>query len=153
LGAIYLLSFVTDALACDREDGRRRAYTLTTACGFLLPLLSAFFVLRSHSVSGLDATAAAELRGIDASIYESLESDIQKTLLILSAMLLVSVVISLLLRDVYFIDTAVAAIPMVYAIYLFFAERLPALSTTIVLLCVFYFVCRLMLMIGEPMKK
>ena len=153
LGLLYLFGFLADALLCDRADGRRRAYLLTTACGLLIPLMTLLTYLRIRSLSDIEPQAAQELKGIDLTLYQASLTQAQKSLVIFAVMLLISVAVSLLLRDIYFVDVIIAAVPAVYAVYYFFSERLPLFSTTVLLLSVFYFLCRLLLMTGEPMRK
>lgn len=154
LGLLFCLGFVADALMRDRVDGKRRAYTLTNLCGVVFALVGVAVSWRSRKLlaTELSEEAIEALSYADLSIYHAAETEDVKILLTFSALIAATVLISLLLRDIYFLDSILAVGPLVYIIYLFHAEKLTLFPMAILILAAFYFICRMLVMHFEPMR-
>ena len=151
LGLLHVLGNLFDALRQDREDGRRRAYLAANLLSGMLPLLTLCVHLRTRAVTALSVEAQEALRHFDAHVLRTAECEDASLILRLSLMIAGCLLISLLLRDIYFVDVITATVPAVYAIYAVFAERLTLFPIAVLILCVLHLFCRILLMTSEPM--
>ena len=153
LGIAHVLGNIVHSLYLDRADGKRRAFICVNLGGITLSALGLWVWNRAKELSLLDEEAAAELGTWDSAILAGVEDGAQSITLKLSLMILVGIAISIILRDVYFIDAAVAVIPFVYSAHLVATEKLRLFPLAIIFITLFYLIFRLLILRCEPMSK
>ena len=153
LGIAHVLGNIVHSLYLDRADGKRRAFICVNLGGITLSALGLWVWNRAKELSLLDEEAAAELGTWDSAILAGVEDGAQSITLKLSLMILVGIAISIILRDVYFIDAAVAVIPFVYSAHLVATEKLRLFPLAIIFITLFYLIFRLLILICEPMSN
>ncbi len=126
LGGIYECSRM------DRVDGKHRA---ATAANITAVFFSAFLIWLYRVAVRLEGFAGNELE--DLNIFErevlALAPDMNMgLLLVFAALSLLLVAISLILRDIYFIDAVMALPPVLVLIYLWGAEKITVQSEVVV---------------------
>lgn len=153
LGITHVLGNIVHSLYLDRADGKRRGFICVNLAGISLSTLGFWVWRRAGQLSLLDEEAAAELGSRDAAILLGVEDGAQSIILKLSIIILISVVISIVLRDVYFIDAIIAAIPFAYSAHLVAREKLHLFPLAIIFITFSYLIFRLLILICEPMSK
>ncbi len=141
------------ALTLDRADGKRRAFWTVNIFGGVISLCVIPIVMRMSRLSKLEGIEKINLLPFDSKLQIGIESGADKILIRIAIMIAIAVIISILLRDIYFIDAVLATVPLIYSLYVFSAEILKSLALECFLLVLLYFVFRIAIMIFEPMKK
>lgn len=158
-GSIY------DAVFLDKADGKKRLFVATGLLGFLSSAIA--FAGIKLNLAAQEFTRVffeSELTDEQVELVEKLElfgidvlkvSDKEKEVLIFVAIaLLVGVVISLVLRGVYFVDVILAAIPFFYTLFALHAESFSTVTPFIVIPVSVYFICRAVLLVtGAGLKE
>ena len=153
LGIAHLLGGIVHSLYLDRSDEKRRAFICVNLAGVALAGVGFWIWRRASLLNLLDEEAVSELGARDSAILLSLEDGAPSIILKLSVILLIGVALSIILRDVYFIDTIVAAVPFAYSAYLVSNEKLSLFPLTVLMITLIYFSFRLLVMLCEPMSK
>lgn len=154
LGIAHVLGNIVHSLYLDRADGKRRGFICVNLAGIALSALGFWVWRRAELLSHIGAVLDEDKLGSrDAAILAGVEDGAQSIILKLSLMILVGVAISIILRDVYFIDAAVAVIPFVYSAHLVATEKLRLFPLAIIFITLFYLIFRLLILICEPMSK
>ena len=155
LSIVHTAGSVLYALSLDKEDGKRRAFLCVNAFGGIIGALCLVVWRKCNEMANMTFTddEVRELSDIDAEIYEGLEGDSAKLLLIIGAIILATVLVSVLLRDLYYIDVILCSVPLVYSIKVFFTETLTVFGGLVFAASVVYFVFRVLIMLSEPMRK
>lgn len=141
------------ALKLDSKDGKRRAFWAVNLFGVCISLYVIPIVKRMGELVGIYESERFKLLPLDSKLYAGIESGAAEILKRVAIMIVVSVVISILLRDIYFIDAALAIVPFGYSLYVFADKSLDTLALECFLLTAMYFVFRIAVMIFEPMRK
>lgn len=151
--AVHVTGQFICALNLDRADGKRRAFICANICGATIP---AFALLVKRTASALAALTEEEMFEKDAffrEIYDGLEDGGDKLIMKIAIITIVTVVLSFILRDIYFLDAALSAVPFGYTLYLAFAEKLTMFELLMFIVTFAYFVFKLLLVFFEPMAK
>ena len=155
LSLVHMSGSIIYALMLDKVDGKRRAYWCVNSFGALIGGLCLAIWKKSEIIRATTFTdeELKELSDIDSEIFMGLEGDSARILLVVGAMLLVGVLVSLILRDVYYIDVILCAVPCVYSLKAFFAEKLTMFGGVVFFAVTVCFAFRILVMISEPMRK
>ncbi len=153
LGLIHVSGSIVYALSLDKADGKKRAFYCTNICGICASALGFLVYRRAGELASIAEADATELGTRDYAIYLGTEEDIQGLILKISIMILCGIALSVILRDIYFIDAFTAAVPLCYTVYLIFSEKLNLFSQAILAIVSFYFFCRVLIMIFEPVSE
>ncbi len=159
VSAIVFCGNLFEAVHTDKKEGRRQTFCGAGIFGVFSIVLSAAALFISSFVKStyekflnselteeeLDLERLMKALGIDI-IKEVPEKEADVLLFVIIA-LAVGVVISYLLKEVYFIDVITAAVPFVYVVFAFHAEKLSTVPMLTVFPVCSYFVCRLALMV------
>ena len=147
---VDVLGNVVECLMRDREDGKRRAFYAANLSAVAAPAFCLLVLSRLDKVSDIPAE---EISYFDSKIFVSLAlNESFEPFQTLIWMCLGCVLISLLLRRLYFIDAILALIPLGYAIVMWELERLPEFEPILVSLLVIPLVFRIAVMLGEPVS-
>lgn len=153
LGLIHVSGNILHAISLDKADGKRRAFICANICGICAALLGIWVWRKAKQLSLLDDAAVSELGVRDHAILLGAENDEHSILLKISVIILATVVLSLILRDIYFIDVISSAVPFLYVLYLFSTEKLTLFAQTAFVVTLLYFAYRILILISEPMAK
>ena len=155
LAAVHMAGNVIHALMLDKTDGKRRAFLCVNVCGGLFGAMCIGVWKRIETLGSLTLTdkEIKALSDIDTEIYKGLDSGSEKLLLIIGITILATVLISVILRDLYFIDVILCALPFIYSVKVFFAEELTVFGGLVFTATAIYFIFRIMVLISEPMRK
>ena len=124
---LCIIAFLGGAIECirrDREDGRHRAAWLADIVSAGTAALLWYICKNADKLAEFSEEEAMELNYFDYAIYQYSADMNLKILENFAIALVVFVVISLVLSDVYFIDAVLAAVPAVAFVYLWGAEKL-----------------------------
>jgi hypothetical protein len=155
LGFIHMAGSIIYAVSLDKDDAKRRAFWCVNAVGTLVGTLCIVVWRKSSILENAKFTddQIRELSDIDAEIFNGLESDSAKVLLVIGVMMLVTVLVSVVMRDLYYIDVILCAVPCIYSLWAFFTEVLTVFGGVVFTAVAAYFVMRIFIMISEPMRK
>ena len=155
LSIVHMSGSVIYALMLDKVDGKRRAYWCVNSLGALVGALCLAIWKKSEVIRDVKFTEdeLRELSDIDSELFMGLEGDSARILFVIGVMLLVGVVVSLLLRDVYYIDVILCAVPCIYSLRAFFSEELTMFGGVAFSAVAVCFIFRVLVMISEPMRK
>ena len=147
LGALHVAGNLVECLLRDREDGRHRLWI----CAKISSLFPAAFCLLCTKVAD-----KVPIDGVNDRIpifkelaFKMTKPDNMEIVTRIGWIYLIIFAISLVLYNVYFIDTILTAIPLVYTIHMLYSENLsfnPALFTVLAAIC---FMTHLTLCVGE----
>jgi hypothetical protein len=154
LGLLHIVGNIIHSLLLDRADGKRRAFICANVCGGAIVGFAAWLWLKLRGLAAYDDPfEAEELSRLDLKISIAAEEDFQKLIFNIAVMIAITVLISILLRDIYFIDAILALVPLVYCVYIvLLKDKLILFGELMLGATFFYFVCRMLLMIFEPMR-
>ncbi len=140
---VSVLSGVWECISRDRLDGGHRV-GLAGDVVALVASGSMFFIWkRAEFLSLGESFYIVELNHFDLEIYENLENMNIKIFLVLACVYLGLALVSLLLKDVYFIDAILAAVPLVVTVYMWNVDKLTAHAELVVTAAAVYFAVRL----------
>lgn len=140
-----------DSLIADRTDGKKRAVLCADLCAAVLAVLALAVFLRSEMLAG---SSAEEWNFLDRAIGPALENGSSfSPYWRVALMYALTVVISRLLKDVYFVDAAVSLIPLCFTLAHWHEKTLPAYGASVAALAVCYTICRLTLTFFPLSKK
>ncbi|MBQ7383777.1 MAG: hypothetical protein IJV72_03185 [Clostridia bacterium] len=153
LGILHVSGNVVHAAVLDKADGKRRAFVSTNIFGVAVFTLGLALKTHAAKLTLLDETAIAELGALDLKILEGVESGIYEVIFKLGLFVLISVAVSLILRDIYFLDVIFAAFPLALTVYLLNADKLTAFPAVVLAVIFLYFAFRVLVLATEPMAK
>lgn len=140
---IAVLSGVWECISRDRLDGGHRV-GLAGDVVALVASGSMFFIWkRAEFLSFGESFYIVELNHFDLEIYENLENMNIKVFLVLACVYLGLALVSLLLKDIYFIDAILAAVPLAVTVYMWNIDKLTAHAELVVTAAAVYFAVRL----------
>ena len=154
LSLVHMAGNLFYALSLDKADGKRRAYWSVNLLGAVLSALCIYVFKRSKDIAAMaldDAKKIEELSDFDTEIFSGIEGGSAKLFLIIGILLLVTVVVSVVLRDLYYIDAALCIVPFLYSLWLFFTEKLTVFGGVAFTAVAVYFVFRILILFSEPM--
>ena len=153
MAAVHCLGNLVHSLYLDRDDEKRRAFLCVNILGGAVFAGGAFLYYKATSLLKLSVSDTKELAIYGEAILKGARNGEHKLILTLSLIVLATVVISILLRDIYFID-AICALPiLVYSIYIIAAEKLTVAAQAVLVFVFLYFAFRIALLLFEPMAK
>ena len=123
-GIIALVSAVVDCLFADRRDGKHRCAYAADAVSLAFVGFCLFVARRYRQLSLLTEDEVRLLGPFDTEILQCGAETGMKIFYVLAVAYVVLTVISLLLTDVYFIDAALALVPVVFLIYYWGADKI-----------------------------
>ncbi len=155
LATVHMAGNIIYALSLDKADGKRRAFLCVNVAGGLFGALCLFVWRKLEKMKSLEFSEEEleEMSDIDLEIFEGLESESAKLLLIIGIALLVTVALSVILRDLYYVDVILCALPFLYSVKVFFTEELTVFGGLVFAATAIYFIFRVLLMLSEPMRK
>lgn len=153
LAFLHVIGTVIGSVGIDRVDNKRRAFVSANVSGLTISLLGISVWRKAGELVEIDPEAALKLSYTEKAIRAGAAEGMEKILIKLSLIILVTVVISLILRDIYFIDVIAAAIPFIYTLYLFTTGKLTLFPDAAFMLTLLYLVIRIIVMLSEPMRK
>lgn len=153
LAALHVMGTVVGSIGRDRVDNKRRAFISANVSGVAISLLGLAVWRKAEKLSELDPNATMDLSHAERAIRAGAAEGMEEILIKISLIILVTVVISLILRDIYFIDVITAAVPFVYTLYLFTTSKLTLFPEAAFMLTLLYLVIRIIVMLSEPMRK
>ena len=140
------ISVLSGVIECIYIDQRRGTHTSAFA-GDIVALLAAgsvgFIWKRAEIISAMESVDTSELNVFDYEVYKNLGSMDTKVFVTLAFAFIVMTVISLVLRDIYFIDAILAIVPLTVTAYMWSAGTLTMHSEIVVTVSAVYFVVRL----------
>ena len=153
LGILHVSGNILYSLSLDKADKKRRAFICTTVFG--VAIFSAALWLKKHTeeLLMLEDDAISELGVKDKLILLETENSAHTILFKIGVIVLCTVLLSIILRDIYFIDVIASAVPFGYTLYLISFEKLTLFAPIALAVTFFYFVCRILLLTSEPMAK
>ena len=140
---IAVLSGVWECISRDRLDGGHRVGFAGDAVALAASGSMFFIWKRAEFLSLGESFYIVELNHFDLEIYENLENMNIKIFLVLACVYLGLALVSLLLKDIYFIDAILATVPLVVTVYMWSAGKLTAHAELVVTASAVYFAVRL----------
>ena len=144
LGTIAVIFSACECLLRDREDGKRRSAFVGNAvslfCGAFL--LKVWQMNRELPNEAADILMSEEFNPFEYAVKIGAELMDMKLFFILALFFFGTVLVSLLLSDVYFVHALVALPTTVYVIYAWSAEKLTVHPELVVTLCIVNFAVR-----------
>ena len=141
------------ALNLDRADGKRRAFWAVNLFGVCVSAYVIPIVRRMAEFADIEAKDKYKLLPFESKLQIGIENGADEILIRIALMIVIAVVISVILRDIYFIDVALAVVPFVYSLYVFSTKNLKSFALECFMLTTVYFVFRIAIMFFEPMRK
>ena len=143
------------ALILDREDGKRRAFWCVNLLGALIAMGGVWLWNRANELSVYeDPLAVEELSKFESKVALAAGESFQGIVLRLAIIFAISVIISIVLRDIYFIDAIIAIVPVGYAVNeVLLFDKLFVFEELCIILCALYFASRVALVVFEPMRS
>lgn len=159
LCGIHTVGAFYDAVYFDRADNKKRTFigvsawgAISSAACFGAIKLCNFsegfykkFIKGDFAEADMQLSDKLKLFGFD--VLSQQAEDEKKVITTIMALLIVSVVVGVILRGVYFIDVILAAIPFVYSIYSWHAGKLVCAPMFILVPVAVYFLARVGLFI------
>lgn len=154
LGGFSVLSGIAECVYMDRRDGGHRAALAGDAVA-LLAAGSAYFIWkRAEIVSAMENVDILELNVFDYEIYVNLGDMDTGILLSVVIAFLVLTAVSLILRDIYFIDAILSVAPLIVTSYMWSAGKITVHPELLVTVSAVYFAVRLIpALSGKPILR
>lgn len=134
LGIVALISAVADCIHMDKSDGKCRGAYAGDAVSLFFAVFCVFVARKYTELSSLSKDGAVALSRFENDILANGTQAEIKLLYILAALYVLLTVVSLILRDIYFIDALLCVPPATYLIYMWGAQRLTLLPEILVTL-------------------
>ena len=146
LAVLHCAGTLAECIRRDRESGGRRASIASSLCGLLCAALCVYiYVFATNAPTQPTPEMSFFERTL---IYNALGCDDLSPYVISASLLGATVILSFILRDIYFIDAALAAIPCAYVLYEWNVDGLPAHGALIATLGAVYFISRAAVMLS-----
>ena len=145
LVGMHSLGCLTECVRRDREDRRRRSALGTDAVA-LIAIGFCLYVLRL--IPKLATMEIVQMSLFERKIFFSLENANTSIFWKLAVIYAAAVLLRWLLRDLYYLDAALAAIPFGYTLYLWHGGRIPFHGSFLVTLAAVYLIARLIVMLS-----
>lgn len=149
---LHTAGILVYAIKLDRYDGKRRAFWAVNVFGVCIAAYVIPIVRRMAEFVDIDARDKAKLLPFESKLQIGIENGADKILIKIALMIVIATLISIILRDIYFIDTALAIVPFIYSLYVFSTKALKVFALECFLLTSVYFVFRISIMLFEPMR-
>lgn len=153
MAVVHCIGNLAHSLFLDRADGKRRAFACVNILGGSVLAGGAFLYYKATALLALGDVNSEELSVYSASVLEGAQKGEHKTVLTVALIVFATAVLSIILRDIYFIDAICAFPVLVYSVYLVGAEKLTIASQAVLVFVFLYFAFRLAVLFFEPMAK
>ena len=153
LAVLHTVGSIAHALVLDKADGKRRGFITAAVLGTILSAAGVWVWRRASDLLAYEDPLALEgLSKFELDLAVAAELGAHELILDIAIMIAISVVISLILRDIYFVDAILAVVPLVYAVNKVLVKgQLEIFRELTLILCTLYFVVRVALVAFEPM--
>ena len=148
LAALQVVGNIYECMLLDRSDGKHRAFILAN---FATALAAGFCLLVKWRERALGLITPDKLHPFDKTISFYARDYDMSLFYIVAAMCAIAIIVSLILRGVYFVDLALSLVPLVYVLIKFTTEELGPHGDILATAVLVATVCRLALTVsGEP---
>ena len=148
LGGLQVIGNYVDTIQRDRQDGRHRTWLLANLT-HLYAIFFCFYVLsREKKVADIPTM---EMKPFDVDVYLAtrLEEDFSR-FLVIAILCAVCILVSLLLKDLYFVDAILSLIPFGYMLFLWYTKKITAGPVILLTLLLMAVIVRVELMLAAP---
>lgn len=145
LVGMHSLGCLAECVRRDREDTRRRSALGTDAVG-LLAIGFCLYVLRL--IPKLATMELVKMNLFEKKIFFSLDQANTSIFWKLAILYAAAVLLRWLLRDLYYLDAAIAIIPFGYTLYLWHGGQIPFHGAFLVTFATVYLIARLIVMLS-----
>lgn len=154
LAILHTAGSIIQALVLDKNDGKRRGFVCAGVLGVMMLAGGVWVWRKAGDLLVYDDPFTVEsLSKTELQIATAAQDGVHALVLKIAVMIAVSVVLSLILRDIYFIDAILSVIPLVYAVNKALIHgQLVLFEEFILILCTLYFATRVALVAFEPMR-
>ncbi len=150
---VAVIGNILYALSLDRIDGKRRAYRCANVFG-LSGLLLAYWVYdNAETYRGMDIYELSKLDRLHIELARTYLNEDEGLIYKIALLLAISLAASFFLRDIYFLDAAIALVPCVYSIYIVATKELNTFIAVAAAIPLLYFISKLLLVFFEPTLK
>ncbi|MBO5939374.1 MAG: hypothetical protein J6Q82_07795 [Clostridia bacterium] len=151
LSGLHTAGALYECIRCDREKGSHQAH-LAVNLATLLGSLGALFVWRS--ADKFFPVPNPHYNYLEQKIYDSyLLKEDPSILLNLALPLLVTVLLSMLLREIYFLDAAIALVPLCLILPNYLEGEIPICAEFLLTVVCVNLLARIALMLSLPPQK
>lgn len=151
LGALHVIGNYADALQRDRRDGKHRARLLANLTHLYAIFFCAYILIREKKIAEIPTT---EMKPFDVDIYLAVRMEEPLSLfLVLAAICVGCILISLLLKDLYFIDAILSLIPLGCTLFWWYTEKVSVGLSLLLGVLVMATVARIVLMLASPSDR
>lgn len=154
LAILHTAGSIVHAISLDKRDGKRRGFVCANLLGAMIFAGGYWVWKRAEKLMLFEEPVTVEnLGNVEVRLATAALDDVHGIILRIAVMIAVCTVISLILRDIYFIDAILAAVPLVYAINkVLIRGTLTVFGELTLVLLALYFITRVALVVFEPMR-
>lgn len=156
LALIHTSGNILYALSLDKGDGRRRAFLCVNAFGAVISVAAFYMWKRSKELFLMKELSAEEIEAmsdVDLELFEGVGESSIEFFFVIALMAGLTVLVSIILRDLYYIDAILCAVPFGYAVFLFAKEEVEAFAGVTFIILSVYLIFRVLVLLSEPMRK
>ncbi len=151
--SLHTLGSIIHAVYLDGLDGKRRGFMCANVCGGAIALFGTWLWFFAKKTAAYADPFAMDIGKLEMRISAAAKEGFQRLILDIALMVAVSVLVSILLRDVYFIDAILALFPFAYTVrVVLIKDALPLFGELMLGLSLLYLVSRVLLVAFEPMR-
>jgi len=151
--ALAVVGNILYALSLDRIDGKRRAYRCSNLCGVLGLVLAYWVYDNADTYRGMEFSELSKLDRLHIELARTYINEDEGIIYKIAILMAISLVVSFFLRDIYFLDAAVALPPCVYSFYMVATGELSTFIAISAAVPFLYFLAKLLLVFFEPTLK
>lgn len=154
LAVLHTAGSIIHALVLDKSDGKRRGFICAGMLGVMMSAGGVWVWRKAGELLVYEDPFTVEgLSRTELQIATAAKDGVHALVLNVAVMIAASVVLSLILRDIYFIDAILSAVPLFYAVNKALLHgQLVLFEEFILILCALYFVTRVAIVAFEPMR-
>ena len=154
LAILHTVGSIVHALVLDGADGKRRGFVSALVLGTAISAGGAWVWRKAGELAVYEDPMTEEgLDALEVKLAVAAQAGAHEIILDIALMIALCVIISLVLRDIYFIDAILAIVPLMYAIKkVLISGQLEIFRGLTLILCTLYFVTRVALVAFEPMR-
>lgn len=154
LAILHTVGSIVHALVLDRCDGKRRGFICATELGLAMAAAGAWLYRKACELSVYEDPETVEgLSKTEIRIATAAHEDFQNLIMNIAVMIAVSVFVSLILRDIYFIDAIISAVLLFAVSKVVIGGHVLVFAELTLILCALYFGTRVALLVFEPMRE
>lgn len=154
LAILHTAGSIIHALVLDKADGKRRGFICAGVLGAMMSAGGVWVWRKAGELLVYEDPLAVEgLSKTEIQIAVAAQDGAHTLVLNIALMIAVSTLVSLILRDIYFIDAILSVVPLVYAVNkVLLHKQIVIFEELTLILCTLYFVTRVALVAFEPMR-